>query len=188
MSSSFARLAGWSAIVAGIAALAYSVTFAVVVQNGDRWAEWTSTLLLVVGALAAFPVMVGLYLRSEPPMKASRCWRSSSVCWPPAGRSSTAPSILVCWPTNAQGWEYPSPTDPRGFATFLLAGVTLALFSHLLGRTKTGARPRAARLRGGRAPGVGVDRSADGARPQGAVGGAGRCRVRLHRRPCGTCG
>jgi hypothetical protein len=34
----------------------------------------------------------------------------------------------------AQGFDYPSPTDPRGFATFLLAGVTVALFSYLLGR------------------------------------------------------
>jgi hypothetical protein len=35
----------------------------------------------------------------------------------------------------AHGFDYPSPTDPRGFATFLLAGATLALFSYLLGRS-----------------------------------------------------
>ena len=63
MSSSFARMAGWCSVVAGLAALAYSVTFAVVVQDGDRWAEWSSTVLLALGALAALPVVIALFLR-----------------------------------------------------------------------------------------------------------------------------
>ena len=136
MSSSFARLAGRSAIVAGIAALAYSVTFAIVVQNGDRWAEWTSTLLLVVGALAAFPVTIGLYLRVRAADE------GFSMLALAAGLLAATGTLLhgafdlgVLANEPEQGWEHPNPTDPRGFATFLLAGATLALFSHLLGRT-----------------------------------------------------
>jgi hypothetical protein len=139
MSSSFARLAGGSAIVAGIAALAYSVTFAVVVQNGDRWAQWTSTLLLVLGALAAFPVVTGLYLRVRA---ADEGFALLALAVGLVGAAGTLLhgtfDLGVLANEPAQGFGYPSPTDPRGFATFLLAGVTIALFSHLLGRTGAG--------------------------------------------------
>jgi hypothetical protein len=136
MSSSFARLAGGSAIVSGIAALAYSVTFAIVVQNGDRWAQWTSTLLLVVGALAAFPVVTGLYLRVRV---ADDGFALLALAVGLVGAAGTLLhgtfDLGVLANEPAQGFDYPSPTDPRGFATFLLAGATLALFSCLLGRT-----------------------------------------------------
>jgi hypothetical protein len=135
MSRSFARLSGWSAIVAGIAALAYSVTFAVVVQNGDRWAQWASTLLLVTGALAAFPVLIGLYLQVRG---ADEGFSLLALAVGLVGATGTllhgAFDLGVLANEPAQGFDYPSPTDPRGFATFLLAGATLALFSHLLGR------------------------------------------------------
>ena len=65
MSSGFTRLAGWCAVITGAAALAYSITFAVVVQNGDRWAGWTSTLLLTAGALSGLPVLVALFGRTR---------------------------------------------------------------------------------------------------------------------------
>jgi hypothetical protein len=136
MSSSFARLAGGSAIVSGIAALAYSVTFAIVVQNGDRWAQWTSTLQLVVGALAAFPVVTGLYLRVRV---ADDGFALLALAVGLVGAAGTLLhgtfDLGVLANEPAQGFDYPSPTDPRGFATFLLAGATLALFSCLLGRT-----------------------------------------------------
>ena len=65
MSSGFTRLAGWCAVITGAAALAYSITFPVVVQNGDRWAEWNGTLLLTAGALSGLPVLVALFARTR---------------------------------------------------------------------------------------------------------------------------
>jgi len=136
MSSSFARTAGWCAIVAGLAALAYSVTFAVVVQDGDRWAQWSSTLLLGLGALAALPAVIALFLRVR---EADEGFAMLALAVGVLGAGGTllhATFDLGNLANDAsRPFDYPSPTDPRGFATFLLAGLTIALFSLLLGRT-----------------------------------------------------
>jgi hypothetical protein len=136
MSTSFARLAGWCAVAAGVAALAYSCTFAVVVQNGDRWAKWASTLILGLGAAVALPVVVGLFLRVR------EVDEGTALVGLLVGGIATAGTLLhamfdlgVLANEPGQGFGFPSPTDPRGFSTFLLAGVMLALFSALLGRT-----------------------------------------------------
>jgi hypothetical protein len=136
MSSSFARMAGWCGIVAGLAALAYSVTFAVVVQNGDRWAQWSSALLLGLGALAALPVVIALFLRVRD---ADEGFAMLAVAVGVLGAGGTLFHAMFDLGNLANDpgrpFDYPSPTDPRGFSTFLLAGLTVALFSLLLGRT-----------------------------------------------------
>lgn len=136
MSSSFARTAGWCGIVAGLAALAYSVTFAVVVQTGDRWAQWSSTLLLGLGALAALPVVIALFLRVRDADEGF-AMLALAVGVLGAGGTLLHATFDLGNLANDPGrpFDYPSPTDPRGFATFLLAGLTIALFSALLGRT-----------------------------------------------------
>ena len=125
MSSSFARTAGWCAIVAGLAALAYSVTFAVVVQDGDRWAQWSSTLLLGLGALAALPAVIALFLRVR---EADEGFAMLALAVGVLGAGGTllhATFDLGNLANDAsRPFDYPSPTDPRGFATFLLAGLT----------------------------------------------------------------
>ena len=136
LSSSFARLAGWCSVVAGVAALAYSVTFAVVVQDGDRWAQWSSTLLLGLGALVALPVVVALFLRVRD---ADEGFAMLALAIGVLGAGGTVfhATFDLGNLANDPGrtFDYPSPTDPRGFATFLLAGFTIALFSVLLGRS-----------------------------------------------------
>jgi len=136
MSSSFARMAGWCSVVAGVAALAYSVTFAVVVQDGDRWAEWSSTLLLALGALAALPVVIALFLRVRGADE-GLALLAVAVGVLGAGGTLFHATFDLGNLANDPGstFAYPSPTDPRGFATFLLAGLTIALFSVLLGQT-----------------------------------------------------
>ena len=135
MTTSFARLAGWCAVAAGVAALAYSCTFAVVVQDGDRWAKWASTIILGLGAAVALPVIVGLFLRVRG------IDEGFAVLALLVGGVAIAGTLLhatfdlgVLANEPAQGFGFPSPTDPRGFSTFLLTGVALALFSVLLGR------------------------------------------------------
>jgi hypothetical protein len=136
ISTSFARTAAWCSLVAGVAALAYSCTFAVVVQDGDRWAQWTSTIVLAVGAAAALPVLVALYLRVRV---ADEGFALIGIL---VGAAAAVGSLMhatfdlgVLANEPPQRWDYPSPTDPRGFATFFLAGVAIAVFSTLLGRT-----------------------------------------------------
>ena len=136
LSSSFARLAGWCSVVAGVAALAYSVTFAVVVQDGARWAQWSSTLLLGLGALVALPVVVALFLRVRDADEGF-AMLALAVGVLGAGGTLFHATFDLGNLANDPGrtFDYPSPTDPRGFATFLLAGLTIALFSVLLGRS-----------------------------------------------------
>ena len=135
MSTSFARLAGWCAMLAGAAALAYSVTFAVVVQNGDRWAQWASTLVLATGAIVALPVVVALFLLVRV---VDEGFAALGLIVGVIGVSGTLLhatfDLGVLANDPGQTFDFPSPTDPRGFATFLLAGATIAIFSTLLAK------------------------------------------------------
>jgi hypothetical protein len=135
ISTSFTRTAAWCSLVAGVAALAYSFTFAVVVQDGYRWAQWTSTIVLAIGGAAALPVVVALYLRVRA---VDEGFALIAVL---VGSLAAAGSLLhatfdlgVLANQPPQQWDYPSPTDPRGFATFFLAGAAIAVLSTLLGR------------------------------------------------------
>jgi hypothetical protein len=135
MSTSFARFAGWCAILAGAAALAYSVTFAVVVQNGDRWAQWASTLVLATGAIVALPVVVALFLVVRVVDEGFATLGLIVGVIGAAGTLLHATFDLgVLANDPGQTFAFPSPTDPRGFATFLLAGATIVIFSTLLAR------------------------------------------------------
>lgn len=136
MSTSFARLAGWCSVVAGLAALGYSVTFAVVVQDGERWAQWASSLLLAGGALVALPVVIALFLRVRAVDEGFALLAVAVGLLGAAGTLFHAMFDLGNLANDpGQTFDFPSPTDPRGFATFLLAGLTIGLFSVLLGRT-----------------------------------------------------
>ena len=135
MTSTFGRVAGWCALAAGAAALVYSVTFAVVVEEGDRWAQWTSSTVLALGAFLALPVLTALYLRLRPVDE------GFALLGLLVGAVAAAGTLLhalfdigVLANEPEQGWEFLSPTDPRGAATFLLTGVTIAIASGLLAR------------------------------------------------------
>jgi hypothetical protein len=122
--------------VAGLAALGYSVTFAVVVQDGERWAQWASSLLLAGGALVALPVVIALFLRVRAVDEGFALLAVAVGLLGAAGTLFHAMFDLGNLANDpGQTFDFPSPTDPRGFATFLLAGLTIGLFSVLLGRT-----------------------------------------------------
>lgn len=59
----FDRTASWMAYLSAAVALAYSVSFGYYVREGDRWAQYTSSGLLIAGGLIGLPVLVALYLR-----------------------------------------------------------------------------------------------------------------------------
>ena len=69
MTRTFQRFAAYSAVLAAAASLVFTVSFAIVVQEGERWAQWVSWTTLFVGGLVAVPV-VTCPLRPAWPVRA----------------------------------------------------------------------------------------------------------------------
>ncbi len=133
ISPRFFRFSAGCAVLAGVAALGYSITFTVVVESGARWASWASTALLGAGALAGLPVLVALYLRVRPAEEGLALVALLVGATAAAGTALHAAfDLAVLANPTTQGSELPNFTDPRGFATFLLAGATMALLAALL--------------------------------------------------------
>ena len=61
MSASFERFAGFCALFVGLGALVYAILFITIVEGNDETEPWFAILL--VGAIATVPVMVGLYCK-----------------------------------------------------------------------------------------------------------------------------
>ena len=59
----FDRTASWMAYLSAAIALAYSLSFGYYVREGDRWAQYTASGLLIAGGLVGLPVLVAVYLR-----------------------------------------------------------------------------------------------------------------------------
>jgi hypothetical protein len=130
------RVAASCAYVASVLALAYSVTFAIVVKEGSRWASWTSTTVLAVGGLVALPVIVVIFQRVRVvdegfALVALLLGTASAIGSTLHGVHDLA--VLFNPPTSAV--ELPNATDARGFATFGLFALSIALSSWLLVRT-----------------------------------------------------
>jgi len=67
MTRSFQRFAGWAALGAAAAGLTFTVTFSIVVREGDRWAKWVSAVALTTGGLATLPFTIALVRRHARP-------------------------------------------------------------------------------------------------------------------------
>ena len=62
-SPTFDRTASWMAYLSAAVALAYSLSFGYYVKQGDRWAQYMSSGLLIAGGVIGLPVLVAIYLR-----------------------------------------------------------------------------------------------------------------------------
>jgi hypothetical protein len=140
MTPTFTRFARGSALLAAIAGLTYTVTFIVVVQNGSEWAHWTSSIALLVGALAAVPTFCGAFFAVAT---REREFALVALILGVAGALGSAThaaydlAVLANPPGGNLGaaGDLPFAADPRGFATFALVGLSLALFGWLGVRT-----------------------------------------------------
>lgn len=137
MSPTFRRFCGVAALGAGLVGLVYAVTFTVVVQRGSQWAKWTSSGALLAGALLVIPTVCGVYFifaDREPEFAlmglligvGGALGSASHAVWDLANFANP-PAVSL----NDQ----PFPSDPRGFATFALVGVAVAIFGWLGYRT-----------------------------------------------------
>jgi hypothetical protein len=131
--SSFDRYAGWLSILAGVTGIGYAVAF--VVLEDDRLSAAFLTLaplLAVAGLVAIFErvrevesgyATLALALGAFGSLAASThgAYDLANVLNPPPGLDAVA--------------ELPFAADPRGYGTFGLTGIALALLSTLARRT-----------------------------------------------------
>jgi hypothetical protein len=137
----FRRVAAYAAVLAAAQSLAFTVSFALFVREGYRWAQWASAIALMVSALITLPVLVALYERlrgAEPEF---------SVIALVIGLTGVlgatvhgAFDVAVLANPVAGETDLPNQVDPRGFLTFGLTGLALALFGWLA--VRTGRLPR----------------------------------------------
>lgn len=132
MTKTFARCATFSAVVAALGSVVYTVTFGLVVQKGYRWAQWTSSVALLVGSLALVVVVIAA---RDGFAGVERQFAGVATAIGAVAALATATHAIYDIAGLAKpdqgGITGPFPTDPRGFATFALTGVALGLFGWL---------------------------------------------------------
>jgi hypothetical protein len=137
MTTSFRQFSGVCGVLAGLAGLLYLVLF-IVYRNP---AALLPTLALLAVGLLASPLLVGLYqhLRSR-----DEGFALLGLLFGIGGAGGAAVHAAFDLSNNlhppATPFAYPSPVDPRGFLTFVAAGMAIVLFSGLI--TSRGLLPR----------------------------------------------
>lgn len=131
-SAAFDRTASVMAYLSAAIALAYSVSFGYYVQEGDRWAQYTSSGLLMAGGLIGLPVLVAIYLRVRS------IDEGFAIIGLIVATAAALGSVLhgahdiavFANPEVATGSpDYPNFTDPRGFSTFALFGLGMLVLA-----------------------------------------------------------
>jgi hypothetical protein len=141
MTPTFQRTAGVAAVVTAALGIAFTVAFAVVVREGERWAEWASWTTLLAGGLITVPVLLALHallVRAEPQFATTALVLGLAGSLGAAVHAAYEIALLEDPPVGAVA--LPSATDPRGFMTFGVAGLALGVFGWLI--LHTGALPR----------------------------------------------
>jgi hypothetical protein len=144
MTHAFRRFAGACALLAALAGVVFTVAFAVVVQNGDRWAAWLSWVTLLAGGLVTIPVVVALHAvlgEVEPQFALVGLIVGVAGALGAAVHGAYDIAVLANPPTGPDT-GLPSAIDPRGAMTFAVTGLALLLFGWLI--LRTGLLPGAA--------------------------------------------
>jgi len=134
MSPAFRRFAAWCALLAALAGLVFTVAFAVVVQEGERWAQWVSWTALLGGGLVTVPATVALYSilgEVEPQFALVGLVLGVAGALGAAIHGAYDLAVLANPPSRA-GPDLPSAVDPRGFLTFAAAGLALLVFGWVM--------------------------------------------------------
>ena len=131
-SAAFDRTASWTAYLSAAIALAYSLSFGYYVQEGERWAQYTSSGLLMAGGLVGLPVLVAIYLRVRSVDEGFAI--IALVIAAAAALGSVlhgAHDIAVFANPEVEtgNADYPNFTDPRGFSTFALFGLGMLVLA-----------------------------------------------------------
>ena len=129
MTTSYKRFSGVCGILAGFAGLLYLVLF-FVYRNP---AALLPTLALLAVGLLASPLLVGLYLHLR---SSDEGYALLGLLFGIGGAGGAAVHAAFDLSNNlhppATPFAYASPVDPRGFLTFVVAGMAILLFSTLI--------------------------------------------------------
>ena len=133
MTKTFAAIAAGAGLVAAAAGLVYTVTFALVVQKGYHWAQWASSVALLIGALAALVVFVGAHRQftGDEADLGLLALIIGAVGSAAALMHAVFDIAVLAKPSagsGAAGSSAPFQMDPRGLGTFALTGLALGLF------------------------------------------------------------
>jgi hypothetical protein len=128
MQSKFWRFAGVLSILAGVAGFLYSLAF-IVLKN-----DLLSALLLLLGGLSATAPLIALYLQSRDTDAPLALWGILFALAGAVGSAVHAGYDLsnAIHPPAVLNADLPSPVDPRGLATFGLAGIGLFVLAWLI--------------------------------------------------------
>jgi len=133
MTKTFRWVAGWAAGKAGFWSVFFTVTFGLYVREGYHWAQWASSIALMVMGLTVVVVFLALYMLvrdSEPEFALL-----ALVVGLAGGLGSAvhgAYDVAVLAKPVAEKTNFPNQVDPRGFLTFAVTGVALGLFGWLM--------------------------------------------------------
>jgi hypothetical protein len=139
----FERLTGLAAIAVGMGGLAYSIAFLVLLYgDAPKAADVLTNVFLMVGGILATSVFAGLYERFRPADPGFALWAfllGSVAALGSAAHGAYDLANIVRTPASLDK-EVPNATDPRGFATFGLTALAIALVSVLI--LRVGLFPR----------------------------------------------
>jgi hypothetical protein len=126
--TTFQRFAGYYALLAGLAGFLYSIAFIFLKSN------LLSALFLLVGGLFATAAILAVYQLVRETEQTFALW---AVLFALAGALGSAVHAgydlsNAIHPPATLNPDLPSPIDPRGLATFGLAGIGLFVFSWLI--------------------------------------------------------
>ena len=131
MTPSYARFSGACAVLAGIIGLLYSIAFVILRDN------LLSAVFLMAGGLLSSVVFVALYKRlreTDPPFALWALLLGFAAALASASHGGYDLANVINPPTAAVP-DLPSAIDPRGLATFGLAGVAVFVVGWLMGRS-----------------------------------------------------
>ena len=128
----FDRTASWMAYLSAVVALAYSLSFAYYVREGDRWAQYTSSGLLIAGGVFGLPVLIAIYLRVRHVDEGFAIVALVVALAAAFGTMLHGAHDVAVFAHPDQvttGADYPNFTDPRGFSTFALFGLGMIVLA-----------------------------------------------------------
>jgi hypothetical protein len=129
--------------VVGIGGLAYSISFLILLYSGaPKAADVLSNVFLIAGGILASGVFVAIYERFRPVDPGFALWAFLLGGIGALGSAAHGAYDLANIVRKPKGLnaDLPNATDPRGFATFGLASLAIALVSVLI--LRVGLFPR----------------------------------------------
>jgi len=139
--TSFDRLAGLCAILAGIGGFLYAVAFVIVSRNDPELSDLLSALLLLVNAILSSAALVGIYGRVHGANPGLALWGlllglGGQLGAAMHGGYDLANLIHPLGEAAPGPGDLPFQADPRGLMTFGLTGLAILVLASLIGRTQ----------------------------------------------------